>query len=591
MSNTATLSNSYLASSAAKRSTHRSLRAAWQMVILPRPTRGSLSDQQHVTDQQAGASSGDVRFDAPHSTFSTPHYLLNWSEMVGLHPASALEPLATPRKIGGDERSDRRPEVPRELADVLAEAAHDIRSPIAGALQALMMVTTQRRAGQNLDERELQLLQAAQIRLLTASRWAEDILSERNLTRRPHAGVRRRFYPDQWRQELLPVLRSAAEKQQVELEWDGWDRSLPRMYVDPQHLSRVVLNLVLNAIQASSQGSRVTIRAAAQSSSSQRLLISIEDRGLGLDAQLMRLINSSQPWPEAAANARNSGLGLRTVKTLTESMGGSISVQRGAQGGTLFRLALPVDDLRYLVRQWLMRHAAQEGLHPESKLAIYSLKTIDMDNELIDRHIQLSATEAEFVYRIGRSQWLWIQLVAPQSKHLVDIHALTSKLNLFGRRSQAHARCQAELISSLSELPFARRLAAFDDAQRLRGLLETINAHAQRLMDGRVPPLDFVTAGIDLPVESASAVASTSIENQSCSGGSATLAAEQQQAPAGAVTGLKQLRTPTPDTNAQLGKEQGDAARSISEVARQWRMIHSKLEKLHNRHLRSSPAM
>ena len=555
MSDTATVSNSYFASSGASRSLHRSLQAAWQMVILPRPSRSVLA-----SDPTGGAAS-EYRVDAPHAGIATPHDLLNWSDLVGLHPTSALQPLplSGPGAVSQPNAlvalaPPQRDEVPRELTEELAEAAHEVRTPIAGALQALMMVTTQRTAGQTLDERELQLLQAAQMRLLHASRWAEDILSERNLAQRPHAGVRRRFYPDQWRQEMAPIVQSAADKQAVKLEWDGWDRSLPRMYMDPNHLSRVTMNLVMNAIQASPQGSSVVIRVAAQSNVSQRLLISVEDRGVGLDAQLMRLVNSSQPWPEAMLATRQCGLGLRTVKALTESMGGSISVQRGAHGGTLFRLALPVDDLRFLVRQWLMRRAATQGLHPEAKLSIYAIKTTEMDNELIDRHLQLSASEGEFVYRVAKSQWLWMQLTAPGMSGAGDIHSLTSKLNLFGKRSQARARCQADLMGTLLDLPFAQRHEAYDDAQRLRGLLETIYGHAQHLMDGRVSPLDYVTTNVDMPVEAT-------------------------------------IVTPEPVRPRSEPLADSAATRSISDVAKQWRMIHSKLEKLHNRHLRSAPAV
>jgi signal transduction histidine kinase len=550
MPNTAAVSNSYPAAFSVS---HRRLQTAWQMVVLPRPIRPA-----NARDLTRAVSS-EVRFDAPHAMLSAPHYLLNWSDFVGLHPSSALQPLpAQPRGIGKPHLARTLLPAAVETDELLAEAAHEVRTPIAGALQALMMVTTQRKAGQTLDERELKLLQAAQVRLMQANRWAEDILSERSLAVRQHAGVRRRFYPEQWRQELVPIVQAAADKQNVTLEWDGWDRSLPRMYMDANHLSRIVMNLIMNAIQASPQGSRVTIRVAAQSSASQRLLISIEDRGIGLDAQLMRLINSSQPWPRSASSDLPShGLGLRMVKSLMDSIGGAISVQRGAQGGTLFRLALPVDDLRCQVRQWLLKIAAENGLHAGSRLAIYAIKATEVDNELVDRHLQLSASGTEFVYRIGISSWLWMQLTAEEVPAAVDVHSLTSKLNVFGRRAKAGAQCLADMVCTLTDLPFSVRQAAPDDAQRLRSLLETVYDHAQRLMAGRVPPLDYVA---------------TSIQAAGVSAAGVSAAVEARSSAAQPIAG-------------ESGK------RSISDVAKQWRVIHSKLEKLHSRHLRPAPVL
>lgn len=552
MTSTAIANSSYFASPSTVRDSHRSSPSAWQMVILPRPARGT------TLDSSAAGLPAELRMDGPHGSLPMPHYILNWSDIVGVHPSSTLDlPFERPRSL--QLEYVRTATVPtavasalRDAASVLAEAAHEVRTPIAGALQALMMVT-QRKPGQVLEARELDLLRAAQVRLLHANHWAEDILSERNLNDHYRTSIRQRFYPDQWRQELLPIVQSAADKHQVRLVWEGWDRSLPRLYLDVNHLSRVVMNLVINAIQASPKGATVTVRAAAQSNLSQRLLLSIEDRGVGMDAQLMRKVNSSQPWTADVANSRTQGLGLRTVKTLTDAIGGSISVQRGAQGGTMFRIALPVDDLRLLVRQWLMRGAAEQRCEPDSRLAIYSIKANDMDAALVDRQLQLATSETTFVYRIGLTQWMWLQLSTASAAAADDIHSLTSRLNEFGQRSQSKARCHADLICRLNELPFVNTNGNHDEAPRLRGLLETIHGHALRLMDGRVPPLDLVTTQVSAPVS------------------------EPTTSDSGAVI-------------TRTAKTDG-TTRTIQEVAKQWRMIHSKLEKLHSRHVKSAPAM
>lgn len=550
---TATATSSYYASFSAPRSAPRSQPAAWQMVILPRPATGA--------GHPAPNAAADLRFDSAHAGLTQPHFPLNWSDLVGVHPASSLDPtpqlVATSLATRSNQSAAASSVVDRAaVQELLAEAAHEVRSPIAGAIQALMMVT-QRAAGQPLDTRELQLLQAAQVRLLHANRWAEDILAERSLNQRALPNVRRRFYPDQWRQELLPIVQTTADKNQVQLLWEGWDRSLPRMYMDANHLSRVVMNLVINAVQASPKGESVSIRAAAQSNVSQRLLISIEDHGIGLDASTMRRLNSSQAWSEEESTAnRSHGLGLRTVKTLVEAMGGSISVQRGAQGGTLFRLAFPVDDLRLLVRQWMMRLAVEQGLDQDAYLAVYALGVTDMDEELVDRHLQRTATPAEFIYRFAKSQWMSLRLVSNQTSGAADVHSLASKLNEFGRRTNQHARCQADLVCKLVELPFANR-GTHDDAPRLRAMLDAIHSHAQRLMDGRVPPLDLITTVDPVPL---------------------------------AHETVELLPTELHNPIAAPAKAEG-AARTIQEVAKQWRMIHSKLEQLHNRHLRSAPAM
>ena len=252
-----------------------------------------------------------MRLDSPQALHTGPHYQLNWTEDIGWHrnPAGRSE-----LPIGGEQSPEAIQE--QRFAALLAEAAHDIRSPIATAQQIVGAVADRASVGRSLSEEDVQLLRSAMTRLAQANRWAEGILLERHLSQQLPTSIRRRFYPHQWRNSMEPLLAGLAARHNIRLAWVGWDRSMPRLYVDPDHLSRVVLNLVSNAVEASQPASQVSIRIAWQTNVTQRLVLAIEDSGLGLDPQLMRQINSGAPWPE-----RLAGTGCCTYSAVRSGIG------------------------------------------------------------------------------------------------------------------------------------------------------------------------------------------------------------------------------------------------------------------------------
>ncbi|MCA9160701.1 MAG: hypothetical protein KDA72_20360, partial [Planctomycetales bacterium] len=258
----------------------------WQTLILRCGIQNNESPS-HASEGGSAASSDRgtyLRFDTPHKAAPNPWMLAHWSEDFGWH--RSIEPIAacqTPwatqdvlhdsaaaqvnlhtQPVGGlpssfSTASDSLPAEQAHLSQMLAEAAHDIRSPIAVAQQILSTLSQRVRRDGQMTKAETELLDEAQVRLTQANRWAEGILVEQSLAHGQPVNVRRRFYPIQWLRGIQPLLNSLAIQHGVKLAWVGWDRSLPRLYLDANHLSRAVLNLVSNAIQASRPGSQIRV--------------------------------------------------------------------------------------------------------------------------------------------------------------------------------------------------------------------------------------------------------------------------------------------------------------------------------------------
>lgn len=535
-----------------------------------------------------------LRLDTPHDEgmrAASPHFPLHWTETIGISAEVAEEmPMArpAPTAVPSPKQSGQSVEL------LLAEAAHDIRSPLATAQQILSDVGNRAQAGQALTSSDIQLLNAARQRLSQADRWAESILVVRNLQQRRNAGVRRRFYPHQWRNSVEPLLQEIAQKHSVQLEWLGWDRSLPKLYLDDSRLSRIVMNLAANAMEASEAGSRISIRVAWQGNVTPSLIMTIEDSGVGLDQSVMQEINATGT-PDVGDGIefqRGVGLGLRTAKLLATSMGGSLTAQLGSGGGSLLSLRLPVDNPQLLIRNWLAAHPLINHQNSASTISMHLITTAKIDVALVDQQLQQVAMLDDFVYRIAADRWLWIA-ASPISDHSTapptNLQAAVDRVARIGHQFSGEAGCKldliyrhicparsAEMLRDLDSVyaPTLNLRIADQHSETLRRLTNDLCEQIAIQSDGKVPPVD------ELGKESCSVLKplNASPNNRARIDQRASLPRPHAlRSPA-----IKQSPQPSsPNSDADL---EGATANAISEVVQQWHVIQRKLASLRSQH-------
>jgi signal transduction histidine kinase len=110
---------------------------------------------------------------------------------------------------------------------------------------------------------------------------------------------------------------------------------LPPLFGVRDQLVQVLLNLVLNAIDATDKGGRIEITAESRAG---ELLISVRDTGSGIAANnLDRLFQ-----PYFTTKKHGTGLGLFVTRKLVTDHGGTVECESHPGDGTVFRLRLPV---------------------------------------------------------------------------------------------------------------------------------------------------------------------------------------------------------------------------------------------------------
>jgi len=112
---------------------------------------------------------------------------------------------------------------------------------------------------------------------------------------------------------------------------------LPELIVDQGQLTQVLVNLIVNAVQAMPEGGKLTVQTL---SSDGHVSLIVEDTGIGMSEEVVRQIFI--PFFTTKDVNEGTGLGLPVVHGIVTSHGGSIKVESKMGDGTQFKIQLPV---------------------------------------------------------------------------------------------------------------------------------------------------------------------------------------------------------------------------------------------------------
>lgn len=124
-------------------------------------------------------------------------------------------------------------------------------------------------------------------------------------------------------------------------------KHLPAVSVDAEQMKQVLLNLVINAIQATPGGGEVVLKADRQTDS---VSVWVQDEGVGIESENLERIFD----PFFTTRAGGTGLGLSIAYQIVSQHGGHIAAQRNSDRGMTFTVTLPVMESEKLADARLM---------------------------------------------------------------------------------------------------------------------------------------------------------------------------------------------------------------------------------------------
>jgi PAS domain S-box-containing protein len=116
-----------------------------------------------------------------------------------------------------------------------------------------------------------------------------------------------------------------------------FDRNLPEIPVDGEKLGQAFFNVLLNALEASSYGSKIEIRSIYDRVKGGTVRVIIADEGNGVSQKHVSEIFK----PFFTTKSSGTGLGLSNAKRIIEAHGGRIDVENRQPSGAYFSIVLP----------------------------------------------------------------------------------------------------------------------------------------------------------------------------------------------------------------------------------------------------------
>ncbi|HLK10719.1 MAG TPA: ATP-binding protein [Candidatus Binatia bacterium] len=228
-------------------------------------------------------------------------------------------------RVRQQERALQQAEKLSELGEIASEIAHETLNPVSGVkamLQALRRTALPpERLARELSEMERQLGRVADTvrRLMCYARPLEPKMAAAPVRRVVDQAVRTA--------ELVPATQGCTirtEPVPADLRWE----------MDPELIEQVLVNLIVNACEASPPGGEVEVRAAIERG---ELSLVVRDHGPGISPAIReRLFH-----PFFTTKPHGNGLGLAVSRNIVREHGGQIDVGSTDGGGSAFRVLLP----------------------------------------------------------------------------------------------------------------------------------------------------------------------------------------------------------------------------------------------------------
>lgn len=215
-----------------------------------------------------------------------------------------------------------------------ASIAHEINQPLTGIV-AHAGAARRRLASQ---EPDIKALQSSLDQIVSAGRRAGDIIASLREMFKKETRARALIDVNKLIFAVLAIVRYELQTHGVQLRIELAD-SLPALEGDRVQLQQVILNLIMNAIEAmqSVEPRLLSIRSCVSKPNFVR--VSIEDTGSGVDPSNQDHIFR----PMFTTKDRGMGVGLSICHSIIESHNGRIWVTRGIDRGSIFQFELPAN--------------------------------------------------------------------------------------------------------------------------------------------------------------------------------------------------------------------------------------------------------
>ena len=184
--------------------------------------------------------------------------------------------------------------------------------------------------------------------------------------------------------DIVPMLKSLAEKKNVNFEFTRHDVEHSYVYVDFLRINQVLINVVSNAVKYTPSGGSVQVDVSEIPSDREgygMYQFVVNDSGIGMSPEYLQHLfdEFSRERTSTVSKQQGTGLGLAITKRIVDMMEGSIEVESKVGEGSKFTIRIPmrIQEHPEEVEQVRFAHSEREAISFEG----FKVLVVE-DNEL-----------------------------------------------------------------------------------------------------------------------------------------------------------------------------------------------------------------
>ncbi|KPJ48804.1 MAG: hypothetical protein AMJ41_04225 [candidate division Zixibacteria bacterium DG_27] len=214
------------------------------------------------------------------------------------------------------------------IGQLAAGVAHELNEPLGSILGFAQLAKKDPELPEQLSK-DIE-------RIITASLHAREVIRKLMIFARQMPTRKAQINLNDVIEEGLYFLGSRCTKAGIELK-RVLTPDLPEITADRAQVHQVLVNLVVNSIQAMPKGGTLSIQTLTQGD---HVSLVVEDTGIGMSQEVLKKM--FVPFFTTKDIDEGTGLGLSVVHGIVTSHGGSIDVQSTVGSGTRFTVHLPL---------------------------------------------------------------------------------------------------------------------------------------------------------------------------------------------------------------------------------------------------------
>jgi len=217
----------------------------------------------------------------------------------------------------------------------IADASHELRTPIAVVISGLEV---------NLNNKKLDLagakktLENALVEMKEFSKLSNSLLD----ISKDDTKIEKNYEPiliDDFLKKIVEKDKNLTQIKNINFESEIESSAIIKG--DKNELSRVLFNVIDNAIKYTKEGGKISLSSKI---SADKYIITISDNGIGIPQNILGKIFDPFFRADTSRNTEGAGLGLTLSKKIVENHKGTISVKSEENKGTRVIISLPISS-------------------------------------------------------------------------------------------------------------------------------------------------------------------------------------------------------------------------------------------------------